>query len=108
MEPLLDKFARLKIPDRLARCVSGIFLSAQPCIRIILIVGASACFVAGIKWMYWTMVCECLAALPLAVLAFVPIILIAQSSATRNPVLVILLIALETIVIAADCTLVLR
>jgi hypothetical protein len=108
MEPLLDKLARQKIPDRFARFVIRLFLPAQDYIRIILIIGAAVCFVAGIKWVYWTTACECPAALPLAILAFVPIILIAPSSATRKPILVIFIVMLETLVIAAGCTLVLR
>lgn len=108
MEPLFDKLARLNLMTKSVRFVTWLFLATEAEIRIILIIGASACFVAGIKWIYWTTVCDCPSALPLAIVAFIPIVLIAPRSATRRPVLVIILAVLEVFVILSDCVLVLR
>lgn len=81
----------------------------QTAIRILLIVGASACFVVGLKWMYWTIAYPVPAALPIAVFAFIPIILIApRSKISKNPFFIISLGLIEAIIIAGGITLVLR
>jgi hypothetical protein len=113
MEPLFDKLARLKIPDRFVRFVIGMFLSAEPFIRIILIVGAAACLVIGGKRIaeaivyhidvlnFWELL---ITALP-----FIPIILLAPKSAThKKPVLLIFVALLEILVIVSNLFMVLR
>jgi hypothetical protein len=77
--------------------------------RIILIVGASACFVVGLNWMYWTIARPASGALPIAVFAFIPIILIApRSKILKRPLFFISLGVIETIVIACGLTFELR
>lgn len=74
--------------------------------RIILIVGASACFVVGLKWMYWTIAYPIPGALPIALFAFIPIILMApRSRILERPVFFISLGLVEAIVIACGLTL---
>lgn len=99
MEPLFDKLARLKILGRFARFLVEVFLSAQPFIRIILIIGASACLVIGGKRIaeaivyhidvlnFWELL---IIALP-----FIPIILLAPKSATHKkpPLLIFVAVA---------------
>jgi hypothetical protein len=67
--------------------------------RLILIVGASACCVFGIKWMYWTIVYDFLPALPMAVFAFIPIILIAPRSVTYKRRLLFISLGLTEVII---------
>jgi hypothetical protein len=77
--------------------------------RIVLIAGASACFVVGLKWTYWTVAYPVPAALPIAVFAFIPIILIApRSRISKRPVFYISLGVMEAIIIAGGLTLELR
>jgi hypothetical protein len=78
-------------------------------IRTILIIGAAACCVVGLKWMYWTFAYPAPAAIPIAVFAFVPIILIApRSQISKRPVFIISLGLIEAIIIAGGLTLELR
>ena len=77
--------------------------------RIILIMGASVCFVVGLKWMYWTIAYPVPVALPIAVFAFIPIILIApRSKISEKPLFIISLGLIEAIIIAGGISLELR
>ena len=77
--------------------------------RILLIVGAAACFVIGVKWTCEGIAYYCPMSFPIAALAFVPIILIAPRSATsKKRALFVSLALTEAIVIVSDFVLVLR
>lgn len=77
--------------------------------RIILIAGASVCFVVGLKWMYWTIAYPVPAVWPIAVFAFAPIILIApRSKILKRPGVYLSLGLVEAVIIAFGLTLELR